>query len=250
MFRRRNAVVLLGAMFVGAMIPAASASAVTTPDGPPPVVTSGPATLKMLWFGTVGGALYNGSGASIPMSASGPENAPQGSIFSITRTACTALFGNPATGNLTKTVVRTDSGGNATFQVTLTSTRPASQTDDTQDCEFVDANHDGKADPGDREVFFEDDQAVWTTVPGGSQYTFAISIPANPTDTICDQAQRQNVGLTFTDESNLVCTTGNNPLLPESPYTAALPISAVFLLGGVAFYRRQRRTGELPVSPR
>jgi hypothetical protein len=73
--------------------------------------------------------------------------------------------------------------------------------------------------------------------------TFSYQVPANATagEQICDRGAVHGSGQFGTEKTNALCyTVGPGSVTPEVPFTLALPISAIGIIGGTIWFRRRR----------
>ena len=165
--------------------------------------------------------------------------------------SCTSgVFSGAGDGPLTKTVESVAPTGNTdeyliTYRVT--SPRPAG-TYRLRDCVFIDAGtpnaYDGETLVGNSD---EKDQVFVANTGGGSTTTFQQTVVVHSGEQVCDRAAMSgtdtSTGLGFTDKSNLLCFSPNNPpVVPESSLAVTLPLAAVVAVGGVLYLQRRRRT--------
>lgn len=165
------------------------------------------------------------------------------------------LSGNGDGGTLTKSVVSIEPGATAgTYTITyqVVSSRPAGVYR-LRDCLFIDT---GTAGAYDGETIAADyDNKTQSFAPntgGGSTATFTQTVSGVGTnDQVCDRAAMSGTdltGMSFTDKSNLLCVSPNNPpVIPESHLAVTLPLAAVGAVGLVLFLQR-RRASRSPVA--
>ncbi len=70
-------------------------------------------------------------------------------------------------------------------------------------------------------------------------FQYTITLGAKQSDRLCDRAERGTAG----DVSQTVCNPPiSNPIVPDSRYAVALPLSAAALMGiGFTIVKRRRR---------
>ena len=184
----------------------------------------------------VGAAMVGGTmalGVSLPTLMAGAQTVtPQTAA-----TDCPPIY-QAVPGELTKAVARTDANGQATLTVTLTSNQGPG-TAEVQDCSFVDTT--GKGTPSGTTFFYNDfPNATFSPGTNGTGvFQYTITLGAKQSDRLCDRAERGTAG----DVSQTVCNPPiSNPIVPDSRYAVALPLSAAALMGiGFTIVKRRRR---------
>ena len=168
-------------------------------------------------------------------------------------TSCQGVLSGAGAGALDKSVVSVTPGSNAgdyTIVYSLQSDRPAGVYR-LRDCAFIDTGDPGYT--GEPFVGAYDEKDVTFTSSGsGSTATFTQEVTGvDPNDQLCDRAAVSGVdaGTSFTDKSNLLCITPNNPpVVSESHLAVALPLAGLAAVGLVLLVQHRRRRTDIPTA--
>jgi hypothetical protein len=187
---------------------------------------------RVLLAGGAAAALVLGGGFTSPASA---DSTP----------SCGGVLSGGGEGPLTKSLVSITPGANAgdyTLEYRLDSGRPAGVYR-IRDCVFIDdgtPGYNGEALIGNQ----DEKDVTFTSSNGGSTATFTQSVSGvDANDSVCDRAAVSGVdaGVGFTDKSNILCVTPNNPpVISESALAVTLPLAAIGAVGLVLLVQRRR----------
>ena len=166
-------------------------------------------------------------------------------------TSCQGVLSGAGEGSLDKSVVSVTPGANAgdyTVVYSLQSNRPAGSYR-IRDCAFIDTGDPGYT--GEPFVGTTDEKEVAFTSSGsGSTATFTQEVTGvDPNDQLCDRAAVSGVdaGTSFTDKSNTLCITPNNPpVVSESHLAVTLPLAGLAAVGFVLLLQRRRHRASAP----
>jgi hypothetical protein len=160
-------------------------------------------------------------------------------------TSCQGVLSG-ADSDLQKSLVSITPGANAgdyTIEYSLQSSRPAGVYR-LRDCAFIDTGAPGYTGEPLVGATDEKDTSFVSSTGGGSTATFTETVTGvQPNDRLCDRAAMSgtDAGTSFTDKSNVLCITPNNPpVVAESHLAVTLPLAAAGAVAIVLLVQRRR----------
>ncbi|HET7311097.1 MAG TPA: hypothetical protein VFJ17_07205 [Mycobacteriales bacterium] len=194
--------------------------------------------------------------ATLVLTAVGPASATTVDNDPANQTSCQGVFqGAGDSGTLTKTLLSVHDNGDGTWTLTFAvhSSRPTSGTDyRLRDCAFTDANNNQMYDSGES-LYGTDAKAI--TLDSSGNTSTSITVYGTSGDTVCDRVALSGTDPTtqtsFTDKSNVLCTTLTETQVPAGTVGGlglATAGGAALGISTLAVRRRRRRPTAEPAG--